>query len=161
MLFGFCRLNGVLLEFSRAVDGFTMPFIALNRTSCSSVGLWTISSSRKIKLSKTYLPSDFTSRFMSKNGRNRKFSVLPIKFKCRMMCGTALYVGFLYHAEFHVRLCLVNGCVVDIFDVLIAACLDMWWWYFLCTACGSKATGEFWMIKLFVVFSLLLCLWLI
>lgn len=29
------------------------------------------------------------------------------------------------HAEFHVRLRLVNGCVVDIFDVFVAACLDM------------------------------------
>lgn len=65
------------------------------------------------------------------------------------------------HAEFHVRLRLVNGCVVDIFDVFVAACLDMWCWYFLCTACGWKGTGEFWVIKLLVVFSLVLCLWLI
>lgn len=154
MLFVFCRLNGVQLEFSRAVDGFTMPFIVLNHTLCSSAGLWTISSSRRIKLSKTYLPSDFTLLFMLKNGRNRKFSVLPKRFKCRRMFGTALYLSI--HAEFHVRLRLVNGCVVDIFDVFVAACLDMWCWYFLCTACGWKGTGEFWVIKLLVVFSLVL-----
>ena len=52
------RMNGVLLGFSRAVGGSTMQFIALSHTSCSSGGLWTISSSRRIKLSRACLLSD-------------------------------------------------------------------------------------------------------
>ncbi|XP_040953501.1 uncharacterized protein [Gossypium hirsutum] len=53
-----CRMSGVRLEYSRVVVGSIMLFIVLNHTSCYSGGLLTISSSRRIRLSKLCLPSN-------------------------------------------------------------------------------------------------------
>ncbi|MBA0790547.1 hypothetical protein Gohar_015189, partial [Gossypium harknessii] len=50
-------MSGVRLEYSRVVVGSIMLFIVLNHTSCYSGGLLTISSSRRIRLSKLCLPN--------------------------------------------------------------------------------------------------------
>lgn len=81
------RMNGVLLGFSRAVGGSTMQFIALSHTSCFSGGLWTISSSRRIKLSRACLLSDVLLNYIPpKCPRKRKKKKQAIILQVSTIC---------------------------------------------------------------------------
>lgn len=53
-------MNGVQLGCSRAGGGFTMPSIDQSPTLCYSGGLWTISNNRRIRFSRSWLPSEMS-----------------------------------------------------------------------------------------------------
>ncbi|PSR86544.1 Cyclin-dependent kinases regulatory subunit like [Actinidia chinensis var. chinensis] len=96
-------MNGVRLGCSRAEGGSIMQFIDRSHTSCSSGGPSTISSSsRRIRLSKTWFPSEIMSLSLSSLSlwkllssfhlEMNSFNVIPCIRRCTFtMCFSQLW----------------------------------------------------------------------